>query len=101
MKRGDVYAHSTYPRRFVVVSSDELTELGTVVVAELVPAAPPGTRGVLAVRLSREDRVPDGGAVLAWRVNYVPVVRLGDHLGKLSDRTMDSVSMALRAALDL
>jgi len=101
VKRGDVYAHTTLPRRFVVLSADELTEHGTAVVVELAPAAPPGTRGVLAVRLSREDKVPDGGAVLAWRVNYLPAIRLGPHLGRLSDRTMDSVSIALRAALDL
>ncbi len=69
MRPGEVYAHTTFPRQFVVVSADELTEHGTAIVVELAPAASPGVRGVLAVGLTEEDAVPDAGSVLAWRFN--------------------------------
>ena len=41
MRPGEVYAHTTFPRQFVVVSADELTEHGTAIVVELAPAASP------------------------------------------------------------
>jgi mRNA-degrading endonuclease toxin of MazEF toxin-antitoxin module len=99
VKRGDVYAHATFPRRFAVISCDELTDLGTAVVVEIVPAVPIGMRGMLAVALRDDD--PISGAVLAWRVNYVVADRLGEHLGQLSPATMEIVEMALRASMDL
>jgi mRNA-degrading endonuclease toxin of MazEF toxin-antitoxin module len=99
MRRGDVYAHATFPRQFVVVSTDRLTEVGTAIVAEIHPEVPAGMRGMLAVALSSEDPVP--GAVLTWRVNYVTADRLGKHLGRLSEATMEVISMALRTAMDL
>ena len=58
-------------------------------------------RGVLAVGLTEEDAVPDAGSVLAWRFNCLAADRLGERVGHLSAATMQAVSMALRAALDL
>lgn len=99
MRRGDVHAHAQFDRNFVVVSTDILTEAGTVIVAEIAPEAPAGTRGMLAIAL--EDTEPVTGAVLAWRVNYMKAERLGKHLGTLSPHAMDMVGMALRTAMDL
>jgi mRNA-degrading endonuclease toxin of MazEF toxin-antitoxin module len=99
VKRGDVYAHATLTRQFVIVSTDRLTEAGTAIVAEVHPEVPAGMRGMLAVTLGPDDPLP--GAVLAWRVNYVAASRLGKHLGRLSESTMEVVSMALRTAMDL
>jgi mRNA-degrading endonuclease toxin of MazEF toxin-antitoxin module len=99
VRRGDVYAHATFDRHFVIVSTDRLTEIGTAMVAEIFPKSPAGTRGLLAVTLGEDDPVP--GAVLAWRVNYVAADRLGEHLGRLSGATMEVVDMALRTAMDL
>jgi len=99
VRRGDVFHHSALDRRFVVVSTDRLTEAGTAIVAEVHPEIPIGMRGMLAVSLRDED--PVGGAVLGWRVNYIAADRLGKHLGRLTDETMEIVDMALRTALDL
>jgi mRNA-degrading endonuclease toxin of MazEF toxin-antitoxin module len=99
VKRGDVYTHPTVNRRFVVVSTNRLTEAGTVIVAEVSPEYPAGLRGMLAVALRDDD--PIRGAVLGWRVNYVAAERLGTHLGRLSDETMEVVDIAVRTAMDL
>jgi mRNA-degrading endonuclease toxin of MazEF toxin-antitoxin module len=99
VRRGEVYAHAAFPRQFVVVSTDRLTETGTAIVAEIHPEVPAGTRGMLAVTLGDNDPIP--GAVLAWRVNWLIADRLGEHLGRLSETTMEVVDMALRTALDL
>ncbi|MDG4792093.1 type II toxin-antitoxin system PemK/MazF family toxin [Micromonospora sp. WMMD1102] len=99
MRRGDVYSHATFDRQFVIVSTDRLTESGTVIVVEISPEVPAGTRGMLAVALT--DTEPVHGAVLAWRVNYVKAERLGKHLGALSAEAIDMVDMALRTAMDL
>jgi mRNA-degrading endonuclease toxin of MazEF toxin-antitoxin module len=99
VRRGEVYTHASFDRRLAVVSCDELTDLGTAVVVEVATEVPVGMRGMLAVGLT--DRDPVGGAVLAWRINYVTADRLGTCLGRLSEETMDVVDMALRTAMDL
>jgi mRNA-degrading endonuclease toxin of MazEF toxin-antitoxin module len=99
VKRGEVYRHTTLPRLFVVVSCDELTELGTAIVAEIAPEVPAGMRGMLAVTLRDDD--PVAGAVLAWRVNYMTAARLGEYVGMLTDPTMEVVGMSVRTAMDL
>ena len=99
VRRGAVYAHPTLDRRFVVLSADRLTESGTAIVAEIYPEPPAGMRGLLAVTLPPD--APVAGAVLAWRINYISVDRLGKHLGELSPATMELVDMALRTAMDL
>jgi mRNA-degrading endonuclease toxin of MazEF toxin-antitoxin module len=99
MKRGAVYRHAAFPRQFVVISCDELTDLGTAIVAEIVPEVPIGMHGMLAVALRDDD--PIHGAVLAWRVNYVTAARLGDYVGQLTEQTMETVAMSVRTAMDL
>jgi mRNA-degrading endonuclease toxin of MazEF toxin-antitoxin module len=99
VKRGAVYRHATFPRLFLVISCDELTELGTAIVAEIAPEVPVGMRGMLAVALRDDD--PVHGAVLAWRVNYVTAARLGEYVGQLTEQTMEVVGMAVRTAMDL
>jgi mRNA-degrading endonuclease toxin of MazEF toxin-antitoxin module len=99
VRRGDIYTHATFPRQFVVVSTDRLTHAGTAIVAEIHPDVPTGTRGMLAVPLTEQD--PLRGAVLAWRVNYLAADRLGEHLGRLSAETIEVMDMALRTAMDL
>jgi mRNA-degrading endonuclease toxin of MazEF toxin-antitoxin module len=99
MRRGVVFAHPKIDRRFVVVSTDRLTETGTVIIAEIKGEIPAELRGMLAVGLRADD--PVAGAVLGWRVNYVAAHRLGQRLGRLSDETMEVVAMALRTAMDL
>lgn len=99
MRRGDVYSHAQFDRQFVIVSTNLLTDTGTAIIVEIAPEAPAGTRGMLCVSLGEDE--PIGGAVLAWRVNYVKADRLGKHLGTLSTETMDVVAMALRTAMDL
>jgi mRNA-degrading endonuclease toxin of MazEF toxin-antitoxin module len=83
----------------VIISTDRLTEVGTAIVAEIHPQVPAGTRGMLAVTLGPND--PVDGAVLAWRINWLAADRLGEHLGRLNDATMEVIDMALRTALDL
>jgi mRNA-degrading endonuclease toxin of MazEF toxin-antitoxin module len=99
VRRGEVYAHASFPRRFAVVSTDRIGESGTVVVAEIVPEAVGGVLAMFAVTLGAADPVP--GTVLAWRLNYLAAGRLGRHLGQLSQATMDIVDIALRTALEL
>nr|MDT0660876.1 type II toxin-antitoxin system PemK/MazF family toxin [Micromonospora sp. DSM 115978] len=99
MRRGEVYSHAQFDRQFVIVSTDRLTESGTAIVVEISPEVPAGTRGMLAVALPATESV--GGAVLAWRVNYVKADRLGKHLGAMSPESMDMIDMALRTAMDL
>jgi mRNA-degrading endonuclease toxin of MazEF toxin-antitoxin module len=91
-----MFAH----RRFVVVSANELTEFGTVIVAEFAEDEPAGPRGVLSVAAQNGD-YDLHGVVLAWRVNWMQAKMLGPRIGRLSDSTMYQVDMALRAALDL
>lgn len=99
MNRGDVFGHAQFPRRFVIITCEALNAVGTVVVAEVADEMPEGTRGMLAVPLVEADSM--AGAVLTWRLNYMPGSRLGEHVGRLSAETMERVDMALRAALDL
>lgn len=101
MTRGGVYAHATFThRRFVVVSADPLSETGTVLVVEVADEAPTaGPLPMLAVTLTPDDGLT--GVVLGWRINFTPAGRLGALLGQISPSTMDSVDVALRAALDL
>ncbi|MGH3545951.1 MAG: type II toxin-antitoxin system PemK/MazF family toxin [Mycobacteriales bacterium] len=99
MRRGEVVSHPVRDRRFVIVSCNALNNVGTVVVAEVSDTVPEGTRGMLAVPLTESD--PVSGAVLAWRINYLAVQRLGDSLGQLSSQTLERVDVAIRAALEL
>lgn len=101
MRRGDVLEHPLRGRRFVVVATQYLVDVGVVVVAEVAPVVPAGTRGMLAVQLAKAD--PVGGAVLAYRLNWLAADRLDGwkRLGRLCDTSVELVDMALRAALDL
>lgn len=103
MRRGEVYLHATFPRRFVVVSATPLSELGTVITAEIVQDAAPGMFAMFTVTLTEAD-VDAGcgaGVVLGWRVNYTRADRLGAYVGRLSNTTMEQVDVALRAAMEL
>ncbi|GIG71025.1 type II toxin-antitoxin system PemK/MazF family toxin [Phytomonospora endophytica] len=99
VKRGGVYRHAAFDRRFVVVSTDPLNEHGTVIVAEIDAEPPAGIRGMLAVRLGEDDPVP--GAILAWRVNWLAAERLGAYDGQVCRASMEALDMALRTAMDL
>jgi mRNA-degrading endonuclease toxin of MazEF toxin-antitoxin module len=99
MKRGEVYRYPRFDRYFLVVSTQHLTDAGTVIVVEVAEQAPEGTRGMLTVWLDEED-VPM--SVLCWRVNYMQAERLGpERVHTLSDRAMAHVEMALRTAMEL
>jgi hypothetical protein len=101
VNRGDVWEHPLRGRQFVVVATRHLLDTGTVILAEIAPEVPVGTKGMLAVQLGGED--PAGGAVIAYRVNWQAIERMADwkYLGRLSAATLDVVDMALRAAMDL
>jgi mRNA-degrading endonuclease toxin of MazEF toxin-antitoxin module len=99
VRRGEVYAHSTFDRSFVVVSTGRLNEIGAVIVVEIAPEMPQGSLGMLAVALRPDDGLT--GAALAWRVNYLNASRLGARLGALSAETMEVLDMALRTAMEL
>lgn len=85
----------------MIVSTDHLTETGTVIVAEIVPDVPTGTRGMLAVQLGEDD--PCQGAVIAYRINWQAAERMADwkYVGRVSEATLDVIGMALRTAMDL
>jgi hypothetical protein len=101
VNRGDIWEHPLRGRQFVVVATKHLVETGTVIVAEIAPEVPAGTKGMLAVQLGDDD--PVGGAVIAYRVNWQASERMADwkFVGRLSAATLDVVDMALRAAMDL
>jgi mRNA-degrading endonuclease toxin of MazEF toxin-antitoxin module len=99
MNRGEVYRHPTFDRYFLVVSTQHLTDAGTVIVVEVAEQAPEGTRGMLTVSLEEEHVAM---SVLCWRVNYMQAERLGpQRVHTLTDRAMAHVEMALRTAMDL
>ena len=99
MKRGEVYPYPKFDRYFLIVSTQHLTDAGTVIVVEVAEQAPEGTRGMLTVSLE-DDGVPM--SVLCWRVNYMQAERLGpERAHTLSERAMAHVEMALRTAMDL
>lgn len=101
--RGAVYRRAALgrDRHFVVISSEDLNVHGTTVVAEIGPIDSAATRSLVAVPLGADDPGPVGASVITWRVNYVNVARLGEHLGQLSPSTLAAVSNTLRAVLDL
>lgn len=98
--RGDVYGHPTLARRFVVVSTDRLSETGSVIVAEVGAGTPLAERlAMFAVSLGPDDGV--SGVVLGWRVNWLNASRLGSPQGRIGAASMELVDVALRAAMDL
>jgi mRNA-degrading endonuclease toxin of MazEF toxin-antitoxin module len=101
VNRGDIWEHPLRGRRFAIVSTDHLNDTGTVIVAEIVPDAPHGTRGMLAVTLNDND--PCAGTVIAYRINWQATERMADwkYIGRLSAQTTDIINMALRTAMDL
>jgi len=101
VNRGDVWEHPLRGRQFVVVSTQRLTDSGTVILAELASEVPDGTRGMLAVQLGEDD--PVAGAVIGYRVNWQTAERMAEwkYVGGLTDSTMEVVAMALRTSMDL
>ncbi|WP_144118655.1 hypothetical protein [Catellatospora sichuanensis] len=71
------------------------------IVAEISPTVPSGTRGMLAVQLGETD--PTAGAVIAYRLNWQTADRMADwkFIGRVSEATLDVVAMAIRTAMDL
>lgn len=102
MTRGQIHECSSLggPRLFLVVSADEVAQIGNVIVVEVTRERPPGPRGLLSVGLRPDDPAP-GAVVRTDRINYMSVTRLGPPIGRLTASTMSLVDMALRAALDL
>ena len=101
VNRGEVWEHPLRSRQFVIVATRHLLDTGTVVLAEIAPEVPAGTRGMLAVQLGEHDPVP--GAVLSYRLNWLAADRMAEwkYLGRLSEGTLEAVNMSLRVALDL
>ncbi len=104
MVRGDVHAiklprrrgHVQHgPRYAVVVQTDDLLALSTVVVCPTSSSTPPAT-------FHPEIAVGDQSTrVLCEMVGAVDATRLGDHVGHLSFDELGSIDDALGLVLDL
>lgn len=101
VNRAEIWEHPLRGRQFVVVSTQRLTDSGTVILAEIASEVPEGTRGMLAVHLGEGD--PVSGAVIGYRVNWQTAERMAEwkYVGRVSDATMEVIAMALRTAMDL
>lgn len=97
MIRGDIWTYKglARTRRVLVVSADELNGAGLPITVEITDVRPTGARAMLAVPL------PDHGYILIRPLHDADPARFIERIGFVPDETMDAVSMALRAALDL
>ena len=97
MIRGDIWTYQgiARTRTVLVVSADELNGSGLPITCEITDVPPRGARAMLAVAL------PGRGHILIRPLDGADPARFVERIGFVPDETMESVSMALRAALDL
>jgi mRNA-degrading endonuclease toxin of MazEF toxin-antitoxin module len=97
VNRGDIWSYQAISRtrKVLVISADELNNVGQPITLDVTDVAPTGVRAMLATPL------PDHGYILVRSMFAADPNRFRERLGRAPVAVMDQLEMALRAALDL
>lgn len=96
-RRGDIWEYQSisHTRQVLVVSADELNELGIPITADVTDVPPTGPAGLLAVPIGGH------GYVKIRDLNRADTKRFSDLVARVTPEQQEAIDFRLRSALDL